>query len=178
VHLLNAGKLEARVEEAIRVYWMGKCRVLVERNITFAPIDIEDVLNEGESSAVYIISTGTSSATVNAPNVQVIPKVLTPPPQLPTPLPMRETHTRHPPGYYAQLNEGQVTLVAIESLMEASEIDLLYEEAHIHLALAVAQPEPTLQQALNGLDGVKWQEVLDYEISQLEKLSYPIHLRF
>jgi hypothetical protein len=99
VHLLNAGKLEARAEEAIfvsvdaeskgyRVYWMGKHQVLVERNITFAPMDIEDVLNEGESSAVYdrynnnnnIVSTGTSSTIVNAPNIQVIPKVLTPPP--------------------------------------------------------------------------------------------------
>jgi hypothetical protein len=49
--------------------------------------------------------------------------------------------------------------------MEASEIDLPDEEAHIHLALAVAQPESTLQQALNGLDA------LYYEISQLEKLG-------
>ncbi|KAG2746858.1 hypothetical protein P692DRAFT_20738747, partial [Suillus brevipes Sb2] len=55
--------------------------------------------------------------------------------------------------------------------MEASELDLLDEEAHLHLALATAEPEPTLQQALNGPDGVEWQEALDYEISQLEKLG-------
>jgi hypothetical protein len=37
--------------------------------------------------------------------------------------------------------------------------------------LAAAEPEPTLQQALNGPDAVEWKEAVDYEISQLEKLG-------
>jgi hypothetical protein len=61
--------------------------------------------------------------------------------------------------------------LAMEDLLQASAVDLMGEENHIHLALAAAEPEPTLQQALNGLDGVEWQEALDYEISQLEKLG-------
>lgn len=47
-------------------------------------------------------------------------------------------------------------------------MDLLDKENHIHLVLAVTEPEPTLQQALNRPDGVEWQEGLDYEISQLD----------
>jgi hypothetical protein len=62
--------------------------------------------------------------------------------------------------------------VAIEILWEALELDLLNKKDHIELALAVAEPEPTVQQALNGLDGPEWQDVLDYEmISQLKKLG-------
>lgn len=38
-------------------------------------------------------------------------------------------------------------------------------------ALAAAEPEPTLQQALNGPDAIEWKEAIDYEISQLEKLG-------
>lgn len=49
VHMLEAGKLEARAEEAVfvgvdaeskgyRVYWPGRRRVSVERNVTFTPI--------------------------------------------------------------------------------------------------------------------------------------------
>jgi len=62
--------------------------------------------------------------------------------------------------------------VAIEILWEALELDLLNKKDHIELALAVAEPKPTVQQALNGLDGPEWQDVLDYEmISQLKKLG-------
>jgi hypothetical protein len=55
--------------------------------------------------------------------------------------------------------------------MEASELDLLNEVAHLEVALAAAEPELTLQQALNGPDGVEWQEAIDYEISQLKELG-------
>ena len=51
-------------------------------------------------------------------------------------------------------------------------VDEVHGNTHhpIHWALAAAEPEPTLQQALNGPDAVEWQEAIDYEISQLEKL--------
>jgi hypothetical protein len=67
--------------------------------------------------------------------------------------------------------------------LEESELDLTDEDSitnqlkltsppnHIHSAFATAEPEPTLQQALNGPDAVEWQEAIDYEISQLEKLG-------
>ncbi|KAG2742982.1 hypothetical protein P692DRAFT_20747979, partial [Suillus brevipes Sb2] len=61
--------------------------------------------------------------------------------------------------------------MVLEALNEASALDLQDAEAHIHLALAAAEPEPTLQQALNGPDSVEWEEALNYEISQLEKLG-------
>jgi hypothetical protein len=78
---------------------------------------------------------------------------------------------RPAPGYYAQLQKGQIATVTISSLKKASELDLLDKEAHIHLVLAAAEPEPTLQQALNSLNSPEWQEALDYEISQLKKLG-------
>lgn len=59
----------------------------------------------------------------------------------------------------------------MDNLLEVSEVDLLDEETYIHLMLAAIKSESTLQQALNVLDGIEWQEVLDYEISQLEKLG-------
>lgn len=59
----------------------------------------------------------------------------------------------------------------MDNLLEVSEVDLLDEETYIHLMLAAMKSESTLQQALNVLDGVEWQEVLDYKISQLEKLG-------
>jgi hypothetical protein len=69
------------------------------------------------------------------------------------------------------LHEGEMVSIALDSLTEASVIDLMDEEAHIHLALAVMEPESTLQQALNGSDSAEWEEALNYEISQLEKLG-------
>jgi len=40
-----------------------------------------------------------------------------------------------------------------------------------HFALAAAQAEPTLKEALNGPDVPEWQEAINYEIGQLEKLG-------
>jgi hypothetical protein len=45
------------------------------------------------------------------------------------------------------------------------------ENEDTYYALATAEPEPTLQQALKGPDAAEWQEAIDYEISQLEKLG-------
>jgi hypothetical protein len=41
----------------------------------------------------------------------------------------------------------------------------------VHWALATAEPEPMLKEALSGPDGEEWQAAIDYEIGQLEKLS-------
>src|SRR5258706_12298104 len=40
-----------------------------------------------------------------------------------------------------------------------------------HFALAAAQAEPTLKEALSGPDAQEWQAAIDYEIGQLEKLG-------
>jgi hypothetical protein len=81
------------------------------------------------------------------------------------------------------LNKGQRASVAVANLLDESELDLIDEESltcrsspispssPIHSAFAAAKPEPTLQQALNGPDTIEWQEAIDYEISQLEKLN-------
>jgi hypothetical protein len=98
----------------------------------------------------------------------------TPPSQsqpLLTPPATKPTRVRLPPGYYVALHEGETASIALDSLKEASAMDLMEEEAHIHLALAVVEPESTLQQALNGPASAEWQEALNYEISQLEKLG-------
>jgi hypothetical protein len=64
VHLQDVSKLDARVEEAVfmgidaqskayHIYWTGKCRVSVERNVTFTPTSVDivdDVLAKGESA--------------------------------------------------------------------------------------------------------------------------------
>jgi hypothetical protein len=78
---------------------------------------------------------------------------------------------RPPLGYYTALHEGEMASIALDSLTEASVIDLMDEEVHIHLALAVTEPELTLQQALNSPDSAEWEEALNYEISQLKRLG-------
>ncbi|KAG2741254.1 hypothetical protein P692DRAFT_20751613, partial [Suillus brevipes Sb2] len=125
VRVEDAGKLEARAEEAMfvgvdsqskayRVYWPEKRKVSVERNVTFAPLEVVvgvDAQDEGESMT---ISTNASHSSDNSPNVQVT----SPPPPLPTtpprpPIPLntppapRPKRTHYPPGYYASLNEGE-----------------------------------------------------------------------
>jgi hypothetical protein len=68
------------------------------------------------------------------------------------------------------LNQGESAAVAAHT-WEAEELALEDEETiTYHHAMAAVEPELTLQQALNGPDGVEWQEAVDYEISQLEKL--------
>jgi hypothetical protein len=180
--LQEARKLEARAEEAMfvgvdakskgyRVYWPTKCQVSVECNITFALLDVvlaEDVQDEGESNVSEVCQSKTNENTPSILDTSPSPSQPVPTPTPPQPC---ETCPRPPPEYYAGLQRGESASVAIETLMEASELDLLDEEGHIQLTLVTAEPEPTLQQALNGPDAVEWQEVLDYEISQLEKLG-------
>ncbi|OJA10450.1 hypothetical protein AZE42_05889 [Rhizopogon vesiculosus] len=93
-------------------------------------------------------------------------------PQLPIPTAPRSTRIRPPLGYYKALNEGEMASVAAinKSELDAQE-DVLLTSQYTQWALAAAEPEPTLQQALNGPDAIEWQEVIDYEISQLEKLG-------
>lgn len=47
----------------------------------------------------------------------------------------------------------------------------LEDEAFTYHAFAAAEPKPTLKQALNGPDAAEWQEAIDYELNQLEKLG-------
>src|SRR5882757_5814427 len=75
VHQMDAGKLEARAEEALfvgiddeskayRVYWPERRRISAERNVIFPPsteVDANGIMDEGESMA-----TPAQSATSNA----------------------------------------------------------------------------------------------------------------
>jgi hypothetical protein len=172
VHTNDAGKLEARAEEACfvgvdeeskgyRVYWPTRRRISVERNVSFVPSTVtvaNDVPVEGE------LSSGRNNGAQH-----VVPPPVKPPSTppnasqtLPIPTAPRATRMRPPVGYYKALNEGELASIAA-----ADEEDI----SLTHWALATAEPEPTLQQALNGPDAVEWQEAIDYEISQLEKLG-------
>jgi hypothetical protein len=89
-----------------------------------------------------------------------------------TPPVPRPTRVRHPIGYHAALNEGQVANLAAEALFQPAESDFADEYTLTsHFGLAAVEPEVTLQQALNGPDAIEWQEAIDYKISQLEKLA-------
>jgi MOSC domain-containing protein YiiM len=75
------------------------------------------------------------------------------------------TRNRQPAGYYRNLNEGKIAAMAVIAIEEPN-----LPEPNLHWALATAEPEPTLKEALTSLDAEEWYEALDYEISQLEKL--------
>jgi hypothetical protein len=87
----------------------------------------------------------------------------------PVPLPEPETpcitRTHQPPGYYRKLNNGEYTSSA--TTLTPKNV----EHSSNHWALAAAEAEPTLREALSGPDGLEWQEAVDYKISQLEKLG-------
>jgi hypothetical protein len=74
------------------------------------------------------------------------------------------TRTHQRPGYYRKLNDGEYTSSA--TTLTSKNV----EHSSNHWALAAAEAEPTLCEALSGPDGPEWQEAGDYEISQLEKL--------
>jgi len=109
------------------------------------------------------------------------PKVETPktPPKVTQPLPRprtpRPTHVRPPVGYYRALSEGEKASIACTNLSDELEEDrtdeALLTNHPTHWALATAEPEPMLKEALSGPDAAEWQEAIDYEISQLEKLG-------
>jgi hypothetical protein len=174
VQVLDARKLEARVEEAIfvgvddqskgyRVYWPGKHRISVERNISFVPTTVTvaaDVPVEGEKVTPTPVPTSNAQH-VSPTTPSTLPKVQQP---LPIPTAPRATHIHPPVGYYKALNQGESASIA--TIPEPDDDMELTQ-----WALAAAEPEPTLQQALNGPDAIEWQEAVDYEISQLEKLG-------
>jgi hypothetical protein len=119
VHMTTGGKLEARVNAAIyvgvdeeskgyHIWWAKKCRVSLERNVTFPPIangmvPTNDVPDEGEYSApVDVLPT----KNIVQPVATIAPPLPMPPtpPQSAAPLPIpiapRTTHIRPPAGYY------------------------------------------------------------------------------
>jgi hypothetical protein len=189
VHLQDVGKLDARAEEAVfvgidaqskayRIYWAGKRRVSVERNVTFPPTSVnvaDDVLAKGESttpgaSEVSAQTTSQANGQLTSPETPSTP-TRTPQPAE-TPPALRATRTRPPPGYYASLHEGEVAALAMEPQLVVSEVpDDGSDGPLTWYAMAATEAEPTLQQALNGPDASEWQEAIDYELGQLEKLG-------
>jgi hypothetical protein len=187
VHTTTGRKLEVQASAAIfvgvddeskgyRIWWAEKRRVSIERNVTFPPaqapiVTVDDALDEGEYSA--------PSDAQNAPEAQPTQNIVQPvapqppapatPPRpaapLPTPIALRATRVRPPAGYYRALNEGER---AMSAATDASVDD---DPDQVHWALATAEPELTLKEALSGPDGEEWQAAIDYEIGQLEKLS-------
>jgi hypothetical protein len=143
VHVGDAGKLDARAEEAIfvgidaeskvyQVYWAGKRKVSVERNVTF-PINITSERTTHQSKP--------PSTPTRAPQLAETP---------PAP---RATRTRPPPGYYASLHEGGVAASAMEPQLIVSELpDDRSDGLLTWYAMAAAEAKPTLQQALSGPD--------------------------
>jgi hypothetical protein len=69
-----------------------------------------------------------------------------------------------PPGYYSELNKGEIATLAAQSAGYKEQITHLYAQAAV-------QPKPTLQQALSSPDTEEWREAIEYELSQLEKLG-------
>jgi transposase InsO family protein len=183
VHLLGVGKLEAKAEEGIfvgvdeqskgyRILWPHRRRVSVERNVSFVPSSVvvaADVPDEGDSEAAPNASTTNTNVQNVTPQIQMPstpPKALQRPITPPAP---RSSQTRHPPGYYAALNRGEAASLAASDVVEP--VEPYFEDTPLtNYALAAADPEPTLKQALSGPDAAEWQEAIDYELGQLEKL--------
>jgi hypothetical protein len=186
VHVITGGKLEARAEEAtfVRVdqeskgyciWWAGKQKVSIERNVTFPPMGPITVrlIDNPDIGELGIIDVPAAPTVPGTPQSNVQP-VKHPPPLMPTtslrsptPLPPpaapRITRVRPATGYYHALHEGKgATSASIEEIGE---------ENQTHWAAAAAKVKPTLKEALNGPDGAEWQTAIDYEIGQLEKLG-------
>jgi hypothetical protein len=186
VHVTTGGKLEAKAEEATfvgvdqeskgyRIWWAGKQKVSIERNVTFLPmgpvtVRLIDNLDIGELGIIDAPTAPTVSGTPQSdvqPVKQLPPPMLTTPPRsnipLPPPTAPRITRVRPTTGYYRALHKG-------EGATSAS-IEEIGEENQTHWAAATAEVEPMLKEVLNGPDGVEWQIAIDYEIGQLEKLG-------
>jgi hypothetical protein len=133
-------------------------KVSIERNVTFVPlqpIKLPEMMDEGEYSATEPIQNA------NGQNiVQYVPKIPEQPsapprtpPASPVPLPKPETphitRTCQPPGYYCKLNNGEYTSSATAVTPKN------VEHSSNHWALAAAEAEPTLHEALSGLDGLE-----------------------
>jgi hypothetical protein len=186
VHITTGGKLEAKVEEATfvgadqesngyRIWWAGKRKVSIERNVTFPPmgpvtVRLIDNLDVGELGIIDAPTAPTVSGTPQSdvqPVKQLPPPMPTTPPRsnipLPPPTAPRITQVRPTTGYYRALHKG-------EGATPAS-VEEIGEENQTHWAATTAEVEPTLKEALNGPDGAEWQTAIDYEIGQLEKLG-------
>jgi transposase InsO family protein len=183
VHSPDGGKLEARAEEgqfvgideeskAYRVYWPKKRRVSVEHNISFVPPDVivrNDILDEGEYNQEERIHIPNTIQPVPQTPKMPIQTPKTPPQSTKTLLTLetpRVTRVQPPPGYYKTLNEGKQALLAMKDLPDKIPLN-----SFPYPALAAADREPTLKEALSGPDAAEWQEAMNYEIGQLEKLG-------
>lgn len=131
---------------------------------------MSDVPDKGESNKVLPDKTVSSVQHVMPETQTPIAHIPKTPPHttqpLPTPRMPRPTRVRPPAGFYKALNEGERASAAITEVLEED----LKENQDTYHALAAAEPEPTLQEALSRPDAVEWQEAIDYKIGQLEKL--------
>jgi hypothetical protein len=153
--------------------------VSIEQNVSFVPPDVstqDDILDEGESRQTVTRNNVPNNvqnvipSVPNSPDPQTPPQVPKTPPQTVQPVPvpdrLRITRTRSPVGYCKALNNGERTSVATIEEIRDEEQPLTN-----HWALAAAEREPTLKEALNKPDTKEWQEAVDYKINQLEKLK-------
>jgi hypothetical protein len=142
VHVTTGGKLKVKVEEATfvrvdqeskdyRIWWAGKQKVSIERNVTFSPmgpitVRLIDDLDVGELGMIDVPAAPTVSGT---PQLDVQPVKQSPPPTPTTPprsniphLPpaaLRITRVRPATGYYCALHEGEgATSASIEEIGE------------------------------------------------------------
>ena len=101
--------------------------------------------------------------------VQTPPTLPVTPPRPSQPLPQpttpQVTQVRPPAGYYRDLDRGEVAATAVTVIEEQ---DL--PQSNLRWALATAEPELTLKEALTSPDAEEWHEALAYENYQLEKL--------
>jgi hypothetical protein len=106
IHVTIGGKLGAKAEEATfvrvdqeskgyRIWWVGKRKVSIERNVTFPPmgpvtVRLIDNLDVGELGIIDAPAAPTVSGTPQSdvqPVTQSPPPMSTTPPRSPTPLP-------------------------------------------------------------------------------------------
>jgi hypothetical protein len=165
VHVTTGGKLEAKVEEATfvgvdqeskgyRIWWAGKQKVSIERNVTFPPmgpvtvrlIDNPDVEELGIINVLTALTVSRTTQSNVQPVKQLPPLMLTTPPKSNIPLlpPTAPRITRvHPAtSYYRTLHKGKGTTSA--------SIEEIGKKNQTHWAAATAKAEPTLKEALNG----------------------------
>ncbi|KAG2049978.1 hypothetical protein BDR06DRAFT_1011603 [Suillus hirtellus] len=174
VHIEKASKLESHVKEARFVgvdteskgycmYWESRCWVSIEQNITFVPKSVvvaDGVQDDGEFTPVKAnINSIQATSTKDSPSAPVLaPSTPTkvPPIQVTPPAP-RPARLQPPPGYYADLHNGETATLAAERqvYLEEDELEGRREEALMRwqdLALVATVAEPTLSQALSSPD--------------------------
>lgn len=130
----------------------------------------DGVQDEGESTpkanvnSIQEASTNDSPAPAPAPSTPTKQPLTQDTPPVPSP-----TRMHPPPGYYTALHEGETVAfaAALHQLEDGDDEGLTRWQQH---ALAAAVGEPSLAQALSGPDAEEWQEAINYEIGQLEKL--------